>query len=236
MMFRRSFAVMAFSLVAGASFATFHPVTTKAALGANDFIDWGQFGAEFTAVPSPSHGFTNGGIGFTVTSDDDFGNNDSGGLERRDEDSGWAGEFQPGDKLLWHQASFINDGGALHSVLKIVFDSEVTGVGTQAQSNAGGDFTVNAGYWDPFSTYNNGFSVNSGTNNLGGHSGDAYTGGWDDAHTMNTFFVVAFMSDGSDNFGFAVGQVDVRTAVPEPATMAVLGLGALALIRRRRNK
>lgn len=36
-------------------------------------------------------------------------------------------------------------------------------------------------------------------------------------------------------YDFALGQIDVRyTAVPEPATMAALGLGLIAALRRRR--
>lgn len=38
------------------------------------------------------------------------------------------------------------------------------------------------------------------------------------------------------NFGFRFAGATGFTAVPEPASMAALGLGALALLRRRRNK
>lgn len=44
---------------------------------------------------------------------------------------------------------------------------------------------------------------------------------------------LSFENGGGDNLGAILDDVNIR-AVPEPATLAVLGLGALGLIRRRR--
>ena len=234
-MYKKSLAIMALAFSASASFATFTPVTDNSQLQ-DDHIDWGTaFGAEFTQVTSGSFGLTTGGRLFQVWSDDDFGNNDFGGLERRDEDSGWAGEFQPGEHLLWHQASYTNDF-TQHSVLRIdILSGDVVGIGVQSQSNAGGNFTTYAGYWNPYPANLIGFSSNTGVNNIGSHNGSAYTGGYtDDGTKIGQMFVLSSMDDGSDNFGFAVGTVDLKV-VPEPTSMLALGLGVAAMVRRRRK-
>ena len=54
-----------------------------------------------------------------------------------------------------------------------------------------------------------------------------------EAAGLNDIFF-AFRYVGGDNWWWAVDDVMV-TAVPEPATMVLLGLGGLALIRRRRS-
>jgi len=235
-MLKKSLAVSALAMMVSASFATFTGVTSSAALGGNDFIDWSQFGPAFTGVTSGSFGLTNGGRLFQVISDNGFGSDDGGALTRLDEGNGWTGEFQPGDALLWHQNSFKNDFSVTSDLELIFFSNDIIGVGTQSQANAGGNFTSFAGYWNPYPGNPIGFTQNSGVNNVGTHNGSAYTGGYTDGAIISQFFVVSSMDDGSDNFGFAVGRIDLKTSpVPEPASMTILGMGALALVRRRRK-
>lgn len=231
-MLKRTVATMAASLVAAASFATFTPVTSAAALGGNDFIDWSQFGPSFTPVPSGAAGFTNLGLAFTVWSADEVSGADNGGpLTRYDEDNGWAGTFAPGTPLLYVG----NSNPSTNTVIKIVFASQVRGVGMQASSNRFGDFNVNAGYWDPYPGNFVGFSSNSGVNAADSHDGSAYTGGYTDVGGITEVYLRADMADGSENLGFGVGQVDLINPVPEPATMAAVGIGIAAVIRRRRK-
>ena len=229
-----SFALLA---LASVSFAGSTSVTTEAALLANDFIDWGQFGADFTIVNSGTHGFTNNGIGFTVYSVNDNTSVDDGGqYQLLTEGSTWNGGFNPGDHVLFKTGSF-----AVNSTdLEIVFDQKIGGIGSGFQSNAFGDFTGSMGAWDnnPYFIANNvGFSSNFG-NNHGGSDGTApFMGVLSDQTDILAAYLEVQMADFSDSLGSGWSHTLVRDtgAVPEPASMAVLGLGAIALIRRRRQ-
>jgi hypothetical protein len=60
----------------------------------------------------------------------------------------------------------------------------------------------------------------------------------DNLMTLNFFETLDDVPGVRDGFWHAGGTIDLQftaTAVPEPATMAVLGLGAAALLRRRRK-
>src|SRR5437870_330573 len=73
-------------------------VTSRSALGSNDFVDWGVLGPPFTTVSNPFPITSNGGIDVTVSQP-------SGDFERRDQGDGWDGNFAPGTKLLWDQGN-----------------------------------------------------------------------------------------------------------------------------------
>lgn len=47
---------------------------------------------------------------------------------------------------------------------------------------------------------------------------------------------VVFIFDTAQGGDFAVNSIDTLTTVPEPATMAILGVGILPLLRRRRRR
>jgi hypothetical protein len=233
---KKIFSLAALTAFASSSFAAFTSVYSSGALGGNDTIVWSQFGPEGTLVASGATGTTTGGLGFTVHSVNDVtGADDGGELYVFKQGSSWNGEFADDEYVLYHVNSY--DSTTNFSSLRIRFDSAVMGAGAQQHSNKFGDFNANSGYWN--GAYggggtNVGFTAAPGTNDGVPANGNTYVGGLSDASDITEVFFIPIMADGSDNLGFAVGTVDIKV-VPEPATMATLGLGAAALLRRRRK-
>ncbi len=229
-------------LVAGAlalasiSAATITQVS-QGGLGANDRINWSQFGGDFTTIASGTHGFTDNGIGFTLHSVDGFANEDGGDFELRTEGSSWGGVFNVGDTVLWHHKS--GNGGA--SYMGIYFDSFVGGVGAMFTSNLYGQFEGDGFHWDSFPGGSfQGSTAVTGTMGPGPNGSAPYMGALSDTTNLGMTFWTTHMTDGQpDDLGFAINNLDVRDLggrpVPEPASMAALGLGIAALIRKRKN-
>lgn len=224
-------------VMASSSFATYTTVLNPADIGANDFIDWHQFGADFTTVASGVHGFTNNGIGFTLSSVAQSANDDGGLHEIRTQGTSWDGNFSAGDSVLWHRNSGIN----FNSWIAVIFDSKIDGVGTSATSNLFGDFIASADVFDADAHVQTKASSTSvfGTMNGAGNGSAPFFGFTTDSHDIGALYINVRMFDGvSDDLGFATNQWLIKDngAVPEPASMAALGLGVAALIRRRKNR
>src|SRR5713101_3209699 len=125
-------AVLALGMLAPAQ-ADFSLVTTRAGLGANDSIDWGQLGPESTTAANPSPVTSTGGISTVV----------SKALPalfaRQNEGSLWTGNFAPGDRLLWTN----NFTSTSNNPLTLRFGaSGVFGGGAQIQADFAGDFVA----------------------------------------------------------------------------------------------
>ncbi|MEP0922861.1 PTPA-CTERM sorting domain-containing protein [Leptolyngbya sp. ST-U4] len=194
-------------------------ITDRTALGANESVDWSVLGSNFTSVSNP---FTvNGSSGTGVT-----GSLASGGFGRLDQGSGWAGNFAPGDALLWNQGN---------GTVRFAFSSPVRGVGTQIQANIYDSFNAIIEAFD-----SNGISL--GSFNRGGIS----TGNAD-----NSAIFIGLLSDQLDiasitfsvnSIGgndFAINQLSLNssaTAIPTPALLpGLIGMG-IATLRRRKEE
>lgn len=236
MKLRLTLAAAAFTCAA-VSFGDATFVTHPYDIGANDFIAWDQFGSDYTLIASGTHGHTNLGLGFTIKSVNDGTGVDDGGIsEDRTEGVSWNGIFTGGARVLY----FHNSHQALNSDLEIVFDKAVGGVGYNVQSNAFGAFDATvAAYTGDFQS--GGTFINNGTVsglNDGTHQGTApFEGFVSQDGDIGAIYLATFMHDGSDDQGLGIGNVLIRNnAVPEPASMAALAIGAAALMRRKAKK
>ncbi len=204
--------------------ATIVSITSPGALGANDYVNWGTVGVEYTTIDTPFSVTSNGGINIGVSDP-----NMAGNFELLTQGSGWGGNFNPGDKLL---STTGNPGPIILS-----FSNPVAGAGTQIQSNNADSFTAEIEALG--ATGNILASYDFTGNSTGAGDGSAiFIGLLSDSDNIDaiSFNVLSVQSGLTD---FAINQADLvslgTSAVPEPATVSLLGLGALGLFFRRKK-
>lgn len=214
--------VLAIAVVA-TGFAQPTLVTSRAALGANDFVDWSGFGGTNTTVPSGSN--INSNLGGTVTV-----TNPSGNFERRNQNNGWAGNFAPGDPLLWTQ----NTVGPM----VISFGSPVSGAGAQIQRDSFGGFTATIDVFDAGNNLLASFNL-AGSSTSAGDNSAIFLGAVDASPTISR---IEYSVDGGTQ-DFAINQLDIGgQQVPTMSHMGLVLLGLLlasvsvvSLYQRRRT-
>ncbi len=212
-------AAMALALMTSAHAISF--VTSRPALGGNDYVDWGVLGPSYTVVTNPFTITSNGGLGMTVSKP-------TGAFERRDQGVspflGWAGNFAPGDRLLWTR----NELGPI----EIVFDSPVLGAGAQIQSDNYGSFTAEIAAYDAMNNLLGSFTL-AGNSTSAGDNSAIFLGVLESNAVIKKVTFNVLQDD------FAINRLDLVTqsggpVIPEPGTMLLMSIGGLAIGLGRR--
>lgn len=215
----RTFLVSAIllTMVASAHALTF--VTSRPALGGNDYVDWGVLGPPYTVVSNPFTVNSNNGLGMTVSKPT------SGNFERLNQGLGWSGNFSPGDRLIWT----VYEPGPL----VIVFNTPVFGAGAQIQRNYYGSFTGTISAYDASGSLLGSFNL-AGDSNGNGDGSTIFLGVLDTSATIKT---LKFDVDNGTQ-DFAINQLDLVTqggpVIPEPGTLVLMSIGGLAVGLGRR--
>ncbi len=195
-------------------------VTNRPDLGANDSVDWGTLGTPFTTVSNPFSITSTGGLNLTVDMP-------SGSFQRLDQNNGWAGNFAPGDHLLWTQG---NSGP-----VTINFATPVKGAGAQIQANFFGSFNAILAF------DSNGINLGSfnlpGNSNSAGDNSAPFIGVLSDSANISSIIFDISRNDGLPT-DFAINQLDIVTKpVPEPtSTLGLLALGAMGATSALKRK
>ena len=116
--------------------------------------------------------------------------------------------------------------------ISITFASSQMAVGTQIQSNSFGEFTAQIDVYNNLNQLLGSYAA--GGTNLGG-SGN--TNPFLGVSSSESDIAKLVISSTNDSLGIIINRVEAGPcgAVPEPASMATLGLGAVALLRRRKK-
>jgi hypothetical protein len=198
-------------------------VSTRAGLSNDGQVDWGTRGAQYTAVDNTSTVGT-GIAGVTAV----VSKTSAGAFERRNQGSGWGGNFTTGDALLWTNGT--------SGPLVLTFNQAIAGFGLQLQSDSYGAFVGSVTAYDLGGLLLGSFQVDG--NSTGASDGSAVFLGV--SSVAGDIGRVQFDVVGGGDFAVNRGTVGASTAaavVPEPSTYAMLGAGLLSLgaaARRRR--
>ncbi len=207
-------AILALAILGQAS-ASLTWYSSSAPLAATDYIDWASVGGDLSSVAMPYTGLTNNGQNYQV--------NAAGPGELFTQDSSWYGSFAPGERIL--MPNYLAPGD-----MSITFGGSQEVVGTEIQEDYYGDYDVT------MSVYNN-FDLLLGSTTVHANSSYQTSNPYIGVKSSDSDIAKMVISTTNDGIGFGIGRVDAGQcgAVPEPASMAVLGLGVVGVIRRRRK-
>jgi hypothetical protein len=222
----------------GTTMASATLISSRSALGGNDFIDWGAVSEADRLVPESTEFTTNGGLQGVLNGAGD-------GLIR----PYFSGDFAPGDQVLGTYADCCSSSVTTPR-LSITFASAVSAIGTQIQ-DTGFDYSF--------------FGTISVFNALGGLLESYTLPGFSKSRTDNSALFLGVSRSSADiasvvfgtnsayraNTPFVINRVDLIrsvsdvppeteappiTSVPEPSTLSLFGVALCGIALRSRQK
>jgi hypothetical protein len=205
-------------------------VIDRAALGANDTIDWGQLGGTGTSVASPATALSAGMLTFHVSQP-------GGNFERRDQGNGWNGNFAPGAHLLWTENFNTGGGGPM-----TLIGPGVSAIGTQIMADFFGAFVARISAFDSGGNLLGSFTE-AGNSTSAGNNSAIFIGVRSDS-TEIARIVLSLDSAVSNVNDFTINTVSLDSrapqVAPEPSTISLALIGSVVGIgyawRKRRRK
>lgn len=192
-------------------------VTTRPTNG-TDSVDWSQLGPSFTPINNPFSFTTANSVSGTGT----FAGGGQGQV--RQEGNGWAGNFTPGDFLVW-----TNSPG--QGPLTLTFSQGYSQVGAQIAADFFGNFVAQI-----CDNGNGQCFTESGVANSNNDGSAIYLG---IAGTNITSITYSLLSCSNDCADFAINQMTLgggTTTVPEPGSLLLMGSGLLGLVGAARRR
>jgi hypothetical protein len=196
-------------------------VGSSAALGANDSVVWSQLAPLFTVFGSGTPYSSSKGLAITVSS------GTGGVLEVVQQGNGWAGNFSPGEFLLFNQ----QDGD-----ISISFSHGIYGGGAQVSSDNYGSFTGTISAYGASDNLLGSFVFNGISSGAG--DGSAVFAGI--LSSTPDIYDITFSAPNGAVVDFAMGTLDLNAPpVPEPTTLSFgvlllpLGLRMLQTLRKQ---
>lgn len=186
--------------------APINQLTSRSLITGPGQIFWTVLGPEYSQVLVPFTTSVDGipGVTATIWTPGTV-------LERRDQSSGWNGDFTIGEALLWNRSA----GGPMH----FTFSAPVSQFGTNIQRDASGPFTAFLRAYDASAEILGSLSI-TGVSGFGADGSTPFLG-------ISSFTPIHSIELEVDGISFAINYASVTeaTVVPEPASLSLVALG-----------
>jgi hypothetical protein len=209
-------AALAVAAAATPALAGSTQVASRAALGGNDLIDWGQLAPSIAVLTNPVDVTSTGGLGAVV-------NGGGGNIFTDQQGNPWDGNFAPGDFLIG--TGQVNAAAPID----ITFAHPVSGFGAQMGYNlisgAPVAFTEEIKLFDVGGGMIADYTA-TGEMDTAADNSAVFIGALDTtADIARVEFSTPTTGIGGVDGSFAINQVSLVDSVPEPATWAMMMLG-----------